>query len=625
MACCSLLHDLWRIVFHSKLINAVILAFALWVVVPTLAQARALTPQERTVCASLKSCLDIVRRHDSSEFDYAVLETEFRRFGGRGQTELLGLLKTENGQADIAKLVTGLGPLTVEQRRKLKKDWSIEKAEAYLPLLLDGQAMSRDLLLQSLAHPVADVREQARRGLLSMPKPVQTAPLPSTLTDRLLSALAADPIDIAAPYLSRLNVQGREAEFTSLLGSGEPSIVTAAYAALYRNSPSRAFNGLLAEMETFDRPAQSRAIGEMLAIRNASRADGFYLKFAQDMSGDPKLSIPARASGLHGLILMKAPRFPDLNPARSEALAFLAKDHPFAAQDLYISYLKAVGADDAMGLIWDIAETENWINRDRLAKNYSDHPVHDRVVRNLLQSPDIRSFRAGLSLAKPAHQPLILRRINDPVGAIANAARQKMGQPLDRDPRPTCRVKPFDLEDLRAQMPFFDDGWTTTPNRARVSLSRSFLTTAHPTASGWLAGYDISGPRTISNGGAVLHYDNASGEYKRIGDFYGPVAILPERPLKLGETTSKFWLIYAWGGDSLDISAYIVDVSGAAPVIRHVAALPYDPEGFALAGNGDLIVSFSGKAQAPIRLSKSGRVSSACSRQNPTNRLAAPQ
>jgi len=591
------------------------------------AQSNELTPQERQVCASLKTCLDIVRRHDASEFDYAVLETELRRFGSKSQNALFDILKSEVGHADIAKLISALGPLSPQLKQKLQRNWLPEKAEAYLPLLEDGHPLSRDLLLKSLAHPSADVREQARTALLRLPERVKRLPLSDSLTDSLLAALQFDPIGEAAPYLLRLNSRNKETQFATLLRSGQADIVTAAYASLYRNSPSRAFNLLLAEMERLETPAQSRAIGEMLARRNQARADGFYLKFATDMSGDPKLSTRARAAGLHSLIVMKPQNFPSLNPARAEALSYLTKGQPFVVQDQYLPFLKASGADRAMGLIWNVAKSEDWINLDRIASFYSGHSAYDEVIKTLLQSNTQRSFMQGLSLAKPSYNVLIKSRINAPVTSIANAARRRLRLPVLSKAAQSCPFKVFDLDDMRTQMPFFDEGWMVTENQARMSLKRSFLTSAHPTRTGWLAAYDVEKPRVLSaqSGGTLLHYDNQSGLAEEIAGFSAPMAVLPDRALTLGATTSRFWIIDRWGGDALDVSAYRLDLTQGEPRLDHIAALPNDPKGFAVAGNGDLFVNFADKAQPAIRISSSGQMRLACALQPTSSTARAPQ
>ena len=603
------------------------LTAAVWVSSAVPAQPYELTAKERQVCASLKTCLDIIRRHDASEFDYAVIEDELRRFGPKTQNALFDILKSDSGHADIAKLITALGPLSPQLRQNLQRNWSPEKAQVYLPLLKDANRLSRDLLLRSLAHPSADVREQARIALLRLPENVRRLPVSDSLTDPLLAALQFDPIGEAAPYLSRLNSLNKETQFALLLRSGQADIVSAAYASLYRNSPSRAFNLLLAEMERLETPAQSRAIGQMLARRNQARPDGFYLKFATNMSGDPKLPPRARAAGLHALMVMKPQSFPNLSPARAEALSFLIKGQPFIVQDKYLPFLKAAGADRAMGLIWKIAKSENWINLDRIASFYSGHSAYDAVIKTLLKSNAQRSFARGLSLAKPSYNALIKSRINAPVTPIANAARRRLRLPALSKPNQNCRFKAIDLEDMRTQMPFFDEGWMVTDNQTRLSLKRSYLTSAYPSRTGWLAAYDVgnSRARSAQSGGTLLHYDNQSGLAQDIAGLSAPMAVLPNRALRLGDTTSQFWIIDRWGGDALDVSAYRLNLTQGAPRLDHIVALPYNPKGFAVAGNGDLFVNFADKDQPAIRVSPTGQVRLACAVQPMSPRAQAPQ
>ena len=616
-----------RGVFLSNVIKATALSFCFLSFSAYSAQARDLTPQENSICESLRACIDIVRRHDASEFDYAVLETQFRRFGPSGKTALFTLLESDAGQADIARMISAIGPMTAQDRQRVQLKWSPENAQLYLPLLLDGHPTSRDLLLKSLGHPDAGVREQVRMALIRLPKAVERAPLPKTLQASLLSALLKDPIADAAPYLARLNVVGHEKQFMGLLGSGESAIVTAAYSALYRHNPAQAFNALLAEMERMDTSAQTRAIGQMLATRHKTRSDGFYLKFSRDMSGDNKLSVPARAGGLHSLLTVADGTFPDLTPARAEAFSFLVRGQPFATQDHYLPYLKAVNADAAMSRIWEIAQAEKWINRDRIAEFYIGHSSYEEIIGDLIQSDDLRSFSAGLAQAKPVHARFIRAQINHPVKDISKAARQKLKLPVHQSSKQKCPIKAFDLTDMRAQMPFFESGWMIADNKARVAVSRSHLTTAHPSSSGWLAGYDLNKPgsRSIHNGGGVLHYDNKSGVFEEVGEFARPIAILPGQPLKLGQTSEQFWVVDLWGGDAYDVSAYMLDLTGSTPRTTHIGVLPKTAHNFAVAPNGDLVILSTGKEQKPIRLSKRGKMSLVCSTSLHSNIPRAPQ
>ena len=282
-----------------------------------------LTPEERNVCPSLGACIDIIQRHDAAAFDYQVLETEFRRFGPAGRTALMDVLNSKAGNPDIARIIANTAPLSASERLNLKNAWSLERAEIYLPFLLDGHPLSRDLLLMTLSSDKAAVREQARLALMRLPQPVIRQPVSQNLAKPLLSALAKDPIAAAAPYVSRLNAAGSEPAFGRLLRSGEPALVLAAYQALYRQNPANAFNILLAEMDRAGSSEEAQAIGDMLLVRHGTRADGFYLKFANDISGDQTRSIAARAAGLHAVLVSGQGKMPDFTPARAEAMQFL--------------------------------------------------------------------------------------------------------------------------------------------------------------------------------------------------------------------------------------------------------------------------------------------------------------
>lgn len=590
------------------------------------AQATSLSPKETVVCSSLNACVDIIRRHDATEFDYDVLEAEFKRFGSSGRAALFKLLNTKSGHADIANLLSNLGSLSTNERLEIKKRWSLERAETYLPLLRDGHPLTRDLLLLTLGSKNPDLREKARLSLVELSENVESQSLSHNLTQPLLSALSLDPIIEAAPYIARLNPGKNVKGFADLLDSGEAELVSASYAALYRQNPALAFNSLLAEMNQLTSPEQSQAIGDMLLSRHAGREDGFYLKFAHDISGDKTRSVPARASGLHAILVGSEQPIPELTPARIEALLFLVRTQPFVTQDQYLSNLVKSESAGALKLIWDVAMDEKWINRDSISEAFIGTEAHDKVVRDLIQADDFRSFAHGVKRSKPVHQRLLRDMINHPITSIKTLARQSLKLDPTSSAAPPCLISRFDSDDRLKQMPFFDTAWMKTQNRSRAKLDRKFLTSAHPSQTGWLAGYDfqIKGSTSIHLGGALIHFDNKTGDFKQIGDFSGPVAILPNRALKLGEATNQFWIIDRWGGDQADLSTYSVDISEKYPVIKHLGALPPLAERFSVAPNGDLLMYVNVEKQAPIRMSRQGNISLACRPVRSMNEAPAP-
>lgn len=584
-----------------------------------------LTPQEQNICPSIRVCVDIIRRHDASEFDYDALEVQFRRFGPEGRNALFDVLESKAGNPDVARMISLIGPLNASERLRIKKNWSQERAAIYLPLLLDGHPLSRDLLLSSLAAEQPSVREAAKRALIRLPKSAQSQPLPNAVRAPLLDALSRDPIPEAAPYLARMNADGIEEELLGLLSSGEPSIVSAAYMSLHGADPSKAFQGLLAEMGRFTSPKQSQAIGQMLLRRHAQRDDGFYLKFARDISGDKTRAISARASGLHAVLSSGGKEVPEFTPERAQALAFLVRAQPRVTNETYLPFLKQAKGEREMALIWEIAQQEKWVNRDQISAFFKGEKLENKVVSDLLRSDDFRSFKAGILQAKPIHNHLVYAKIDHAIADIRNLARAKLKIPPQQLPARICRVSKFDFGDLLNQMPFFDAAWITV-NGTRVALDRKFLTTAHPSIAGWLAGYDLPEkiPTATSSGSALVFYKFESGSFHPIGDFSSPMAILPDRALKLGQTTQRFWVIDRWLGETSDVSAYTLDISAERPKITHLGALPNSVAHFSVAPNGDLLMQFDDKKQAPIRLTRRGDMSPACSQPRRALDVSAP-
>jgi len=590
------------------------------------AQAANLTPKESRVCPSLRVCIDVIRRHDATEFDYNVLEEQFRQFGPSGREALFDVLDSKAGNADIARMMSRLGPLSMSERSRIKKKWTQETSANYLPLLLDGHPFSRDLLLLSLGSDQVFVREASRQALIRLPKAVQNQPLSHSLRAPLLAALARDPIAEAAPYLARLNADGQQEKFAELLRSADSSIVSGAYAALYRNSPSQAFSLLLSEMGRATSSEQSQAIGEMLLRRHAGRQDGFYLKFARDISGDMTRPISARASGFHAVMSASDFEIPEFTQERAEALAFLIKGQPFITQEKYLPFLKRAKAERELNFIWNIAQREKWINRDQISKFFEGKDSESKVISDLIMSDDFRSFRAGVMQAKLEHKNLIRAQMDHAIKPIAQLAHQKLGLPVKRYPNNTCWISQFDSQDMLNQMPFFNKGWATIKNQARVALDREFLTAAHPSKMGWLAGYNLDFVKSGSTffGGGVVHFSNKTGDFKQVGKFLGPLAILPDRALRLGQTTETFWIIDHWKSESSDVSAYLVDVSAPTSKISHLGALPNTANRFSVAPNGDLLIGFNSETQAPIRLTQTGDLSRACSAPRRAPQVSAP-
>ena len=577
------------------------------------AQAAPLTEAEQRACQNLRHCVSIIERHGPDDFDYDVLGAEFKHFGLEGRAALFHTLKGKNGSSDIAEILVGLGPTYPIERTQIQKIWSLENADRFLPLFEGGHKDDELFIIRTLGHADASIRERARKAFIAFPRQDKTYQISETYQAEILSAVTRDPMAVMAPVISTFSGVGNEAALEGLLLSGDLSIVEAGYGVLYRHNQEKAFNALLDAMKAARTGEQIRALGDMLVRRHKNREDGFYAKFATDISKDRAFPPQARAVGLHVMLRVAAENKSELaefDPAQIEGFRHLL-DNGFTAQDLYASVLPISG----LKILWDTAQSERWINRDRLAQYYLDTPLKSLVVRHMILADDARTVRTGLGLAGEGEfLSDIQKQTTHPVTMIANLARVHLDQKIINS-NSTCRFANFDVDDITIQMPFFDAAWAKTWHNGRVTLARDNLVAAHPNAFGWLAAYQ-SESLSADDIGELIYYENESGAFSRIGDFRAPMAILPNRSLSLGETTNQFWLIDGWGGDSFDVSVYSVYVSKTDRIIRHIGAIPHNVMNFGVSRSGDLLLRFAANpdktTQPPLRISPKGQISSLC-------------
>ncbi len=577
------------------------------------AQAAPLTKAEKQACESLRHCVSILERHGPAEFDYEVLRAEFKRFGLEGRAALFHTLKGENGTSDIADLMADIGPTYPVEREQIQKIWSLKNADRFLPLFEGGHKNDEIFLFRTLGHADAAIRERARIAIITFPRQDKAYKIPVKYQGEILSAMDRDPMAIMSSVISTFTVADNEPALQRLLLSGEPDIVEASYGVLYRHHQEKAFDALLGAMRAAQSGDKIRALGELLVRRHKNRADGFYGKFATDISKDRAFPPQARAVGIHAMLKLAVnnkSKIADFNPAQIEAFRHLLDDS-FIAQDHYAPVLQTSG----LKILWDAAQSERWVNRDRLSEFYLDTPLKNIIIRDMILADDARTVRTGLYLAgEGEYLSDIQKQATHPVTLIANMARAHLNKKTKND-KATCRFADFDIDDITIQMPFYKEAWVKTWNNSRVALERDMLVSAHPNATGWLGAYH-SENLSAQDVGALIYYDNNSGDFDLIGNFQAPIAILPNRSLSLGETTNQFWVIDGWGGDSFDVSVYRVYVTKSDHVIRHISAVPHNVMNFGVSRSGDLLLSFAANpdktAQPPLRISQRGQISSVC-------------
>lgn len=633
-ACRLLSHVVWA--GYMRNYRHIFIGAALTGLTAQAAIAGSLTRGEQTVCQSLRMCMDIVTRHDASEFDYAVLTEEFRRFGLKGRAALLDSLNGTKATPDMAILLAETGLPSAEEFEVIDKIWAGPKAALVTPLLQDITLANRNRWVAGLSHPDESVRVFSRR-LYRMDDALMAAPFSAEQISIILKDMSGSPSGLNAALLSKLPAAGHEAEFEALLLKGfNFAVLNAAYEGLYRNNPSKAFQALMAAMRSAETPQQIGNLGGLIAYRHQNRPDGFYGKFAVEFSGDPKAPPQARAVALDAWFKLMEQRpksksvlpfVPEMSPVRLEALNVLLTKGA-ANIETYAGVLDEINTPTvhpAIDIIWRYAESHNLASRSSILKAALDTPLEDLALQDALTSSDESLLLVGIKSgqAKPNFALSIQKLEDHPLLTVAVAARlAKRGKYEDEVAfsravksaqmnSTRCRVKAFDIQDLVNQMPFFDAAPVNTKDDWVKRVTRKKLNAAHPTKSGWLASY-YQGPRN----GALVYFDNQTGEGKRVGDFRSPFAILPDRPLRLGERTDTFWIVDSAGhmGDRQDL--YRLKITGDNFDVRRVVELPDDPRAVSLANNGDILVSFDfderRDVQPPLQIASDGQMFLAC-------------
>jgi len=636
-ACRPLSHVVWA--GHMRNYRHVFIGAALAGLTAQPAIAGSLTRGEQTVCQSLLMCMDIVTRHDATEFDYAVLTEEFRRFGPKGRAALLDGLNGAKATPDMAILLAETGPPSAEEFEVIDKMWAGPKAALVTPLLQDITLANRNRWVAGLSHPDESVRVFSRR-LYRMDDALMAAPFSAEQISIILKDMSGSPSGLNAALLSKLPAAGHEAEFEALLLKGfNFAVLNSAYEGLYRNNPSKAFQALMIAMRSAETPQQIGNLGGLIAYRHQNRPDGFYGKFAVELSGDPKAPPQARAVALDAWFKVMAEKqtsrsalapLPEMTPQRREALNVLLIKGA-ADVDSYARVLDEINSpiiQPAIDQIWRYAERQNLVSRVSILNAALDTPLEDLALQDALTSRDKSLLLAGMKVAqtKPQFLTSIQRLEDHPLVAVAVAARlaqqgrfkgeggggaffdakQSAFQAAAR-----CRLNAFDIQDLVNQMPFFDAAPVNTTDAWVKRVTRKKLNAAHPTKSGWLAAYYQG-----AQNGALVYFDNQTGEGKRVGNFRSPFAILPDRPLRLGERTDTFWIVDSAGhmGDRQDL--YQLKITGDNFDVRRVVELPDDPRAVSLTNNGDILVSFDfderRDVQPPLRITSDGQIFLAC-------------
>jgi len=615
--------------------------------------ANKITRAEIKICKSVKHCVDITNRHGPDAFDYALLQSEFLRFGDKGQSALFKMISGENEIVlrRAQNILARGGPkLNTTLQNQVADIWPRGDIHAHAKIMRANLSpLIQSRVIDTLNHKDEKIRDVSRDILKAAKHPLNDADFSKVSkaaitepTPALISLLSGERHEKAMPVLTRI------------LRSGDAPSVIASYESLFAQDPKTAFQtlvGILYDLKE-DEGQAAFALAALLRHRHKNRTDGFYLKFAKDIAEDSKMGAMGRVAGFDAvmrssnnadIILANSPIMIDnlglaLETLKSPPRTYVSnyplhaetkradwakviwktlKSDPYKDPDIAEAFFNSLGqippaevqniVSDALndqrdygmiklGLITAVAQTDK--SRLGQLKKLTQHPI-----------TNIRSYaRLGIAALSKGDRAISDKMAATQIKMANNSAK-------------VCQSRPINFKTDVKQLPFFDlenVAVQTKPYRTHVS-------SVMPTRKGWLVGYAAG-----EWGGDLQYYDNKTGRANPIMYPLGwseaahrlhqnITAILPIMPQRPGQYSSEFWAFITDGGFTNHSAVYRLSQHGEGFQLTRHAQLPSRRLNLSQETNGDIFISFYDKdadqnysAHPPLILSKTGSLRRAC-------------
>lgn len=545
-----------------------------------------------SACQSVQKCVDILNRHGPESFDYDVLADDFYRLGPHGQRALLRHVETKhqntksrahiNSNAGFNKALEILARrafnLTPKAQAELVENWP-NQAPEYMSLVFAANIspVFTKAVIGTLSHPRPEIRDMSREVLARAVSETIIIPIDTASEHDLKSALYDQPHPALIAFLKTGSQDKVFQNLIPALGSGDGDTVLVAYETLFAIEPARAFNALVATLfrltETdFD---AAMALSHLLVVRQSTRPDGFYMRFAAKIIRDKTLSDMGRVAVLEAMVtaLDTEQAKTRLVPSPSLLKAFemrlwqkTAIDPKYISLAVHLESSKIKGWIAALNAYFEPSQEqalEGFKNQDaqnQKAQNQNaqnqewgyaefidqigtlNTPEARKIVQNSLSKTDnyrvfISAIRANSAQGQSINtlQPLKQSDLQaHPWTAIRVAAKQgltlaKSTQALQGSQAALllkrenadavyCSIPAFDLTQAVRQMPNFEPPILGDGERA----VRPNLKTAASLKSGWLAGYakDLVKPETSYSETTYLKRRDLEKRYQGVGGVF---------------------------------------------------------------------------------------------------------
>jgi len=600
---------------------------------------------ESIVCKSLRQCIDIVERHAPDSFDYEVLNSEFQRFGKKGKATLINMLASKD-ETDMrraqAVLAKGRTLLTPDEQRKVAALWPRGDLDTHAKIMKSALSpLMRARMIETLSHKTPKVREISRDIIAETVARKMDFPLRPDDYGRLAKALLDDPTPALVELLSTFDSTKTKPVFMRLLRSTDGPTLTAAYEKLYAENPEEAFKTLVATLYNLkdEQTEAAFAISYTLRQRHTAREDGFYLKFAKDLTEDPEMSLMGRLAGFDAI--MQSEEAPLLSePGKYHAVMKKALQNHDILPAGYLQHMpRQAGAKSDLWLsaYWRHLRpqtSDQKLDFMRLVGSFETDIAKGILLEALGDQGDWRIIQtAALPLGRMKFKPAArkLEELSDhPILAVQIAALSALDgiKSEDMKGRATfwqkkltaqsnyCSAKAKNFKDEAKGLPFFD---LIDLDFKAGGDKRRFVSTIAPTKNGYIVGFNAG-----KKGGDLRYYENISGESIPLkGQLSGitgnVIAIIPVTPPPLGQYANAFWIIAQDGKLSDQAKLYRLISTGDKFKIKYQAELPHHVTAIAPQKNGEVFMSFYKKGakpktvNPPLLLSPNGAIRRACS------------
>lgn len=611
-------------------------------------------------CKTLIACVDILERHDNVSFDYAILSQDFDRFGEKSRQVLWRMIEAGQGGgadaetiADRALDILSRSPniLPPMEQRRITELWMDYAGAPYTPeflartMVTNLSPMARSAAIKTLANPNPDIAYYSREILAVTLQRQMKFPMIDADLAPLSRAALQTPSPVLTALVALYPAKTSMPILTQVLKSGDAPSVIEAYRALHKTDEEGAFKALMSILYKLQpqEAAAVAALGGLLSHRHPQRSDGFYMNFARDLLGDPKMSEAGRAVGFDALLRRQGEKnVPALSATPLSRNAFTLALSAFESRNIpqaYFGVPQAIGANDPDSwlrpLIAAAKTPQDNVALTEAAGNF-DTPLAKTIAQNALRpGNDYRLTIAGilastaqaqsndtalaqqLATIKDSHPMTVVRaaaelaaealRETSPRRAILKSQSELPRRAAALEPAAAfCAVAAADLRQLARPMPYYNPALLP----GRVIADRAWLTSGARATGGWLAGY------SHPSSGGLVQYNNQSGSGAELfeASLFGPqavIAVQPTRQVPLGQIADAFW-IFATSLKTGESAIYRAaqNSGGDITLVQH-AVLPALPSAIELRPSGD--ISFAmGKVNPPLTLTSDGALRRSC-------------